>query len=114
MLGGAVGIIAGLGGSALISDFLSWPTLISAKAIVAAEPCSRRRWASSSASIPPARQRSSTLSKRSVTSKKIFRGQLSVHSSQDFGVDLEQLVILCEGRSWVGLDRSGRVMKTWE
>src|SRR5713101_3923964 len=36
MLGGAVGIIAGLGGSALISNFLSWPTLISAKAIVAA------------------------------------------------------------------------------
>ena len=36
MLGGAVGIIAGLVGSALISNFLSWPTLISAKAIVAA------------------------------------------------------------------------------
>jgi putative ABC transport system permease protein len=36
MMGGAIGIILGLVGSALISNFLSWPTLISGKAIVAA------------------------------------------------------------------------------
>jgi putative ABC transport system permease protein len=36
MMGGAIGIIFGLIGSALISNFLSWPTLISGKAIVAA------------------------------------------------------------------------------
>ncbi|MGD0908987.1 MAG: ABC transporter permease [Candidatus Acidiferrales bacterium] len=36
MMGGAIGIIFGLVGSALISNFLSWPTLISGKAIVAA------------------------------------------------------------------------------
>jgi len=36
MLGGFIGIIFGLVGSALISNFLSWPTLISGKAIVAA------------------------------------------------------------------------------
>jgi putative ABC transport system permease protein len=36
MLGGLVGIVAGLVGSALISNFLSWPTLISLKAIVTA------------------------------------------------------------------------------
>jgi putative ABC transport system permease protein len=36
MMGGAIGILFGLAGSALISNFLSWPTLISVKAIVAA------------------------------------------------------------------------------
>ena len=36
MMGGAIGIIFGLIGSALISNFLKWPTLISVKAIVAA------------------------------------------------------------------------------
>jgi putative ABC transport system permease protein len=36
MMGGAIGIILGLVGSALISDFLSWPTLVSVKAIVTA------------------------------------------------------------------------------
>jgi putative ABC transport system permease protein len=36
MMGGAIGIIFGLVGSALISDFLSWPTLVSVKAIVTA------------------------------------------------------------------------------
>ncbi len=36
MLGGVVGILAGLVGSVLISNFLSWPTLISVKAIVTA------------------------------------------------------------------------------
>ena len=36
MLGGAAGILAGLVGSALISNLLSWPTLISPKAIVIA------------------------------------------------------------------------------
>jgi len=36
MLGGAIGIIVGLVGSALISHLLSWPTLISGKAIIAA------------------------------------------------------------------------------
>ena len=36
MMGGAIGIIFGLVGSALISNFLSWPTLISGKAIIAA------------------------------------------------------------------------------
>jgi putative ABC transport system permease protein len=36
MLGGAIGIIFGLIGSSLISNFLGWPTLISAKAIIAA------------------------------------------------------------------------------
>jgi putative ABC transport system permease protein len=36
MMGGAIGIVFGLVGSALISNFLSWPTLISGKAIVAA------------------------------------------------------------------------------
>jgi putative ABC transport system permease protein len=36
MMGGAVGIVLGLIGSALISNFLSWPTLISIKAIIAA------------------------------------------------------------------------------
>jgi len=36
MMGGAIGIILGLIGSALISNFLSWPTLISIKAIIAA------------------------------------------------------------------------------
>jgi putative ABC transport system permease protein len=36
MLGGAIGIVFGLIGSALISNFLSWPTLISIKAIIAA------------------------------------------------------------------------------
>ncbi len=36
MMGGAIGIVFGLVGSALISNFLSWPTLISGKAILAA------------------------------------------------------------------------------
>ncbi len=36
MMGGFIGIILGLVGSALISNFLSWPTLISGKAIIAA------------------------------------------------------------------------------
>jgi putative ABC transport system permease protein len=36
MAGGLVGIGVGLVGSALISNFLSWPTLISIKAIVSA------------------------------------------------------------------------------
>ena len=36
MLGGLVGIIVGLIGSRLINNFLSWPTLISVKAIVTA------------------------------------------------------------------------------
>ncbi len=36
MLGGLVGIVIGLVGSALISNFLSWPTLISVKAIITA------------------------------------------------------------------------------
>jgi putative ABC transport system permease protein len=36
MMGGAIGILFGLLGSALISNFLSWPTLISGKAIIAA------------------------------------------------------------------------------
>ena len=36
MMGGAVGIVIGLIGSALISNLLSWPTLISGKAILAA------------------------------------------------------------------------------
>ena len=36
MMGGAIGIIFGLVGSALISNLLTWPTLISGKAIVAA------------------------------------------------------------------------------
>jgi putative ABC transport system permease protein len=36
MMGGLIGIICGLVGSALISNFLSWPTLISGKAIIAA------------------------------------------------------------------------------
>jgi putative ABC transport system permease protein len=36
MLGGLVGIVIGLVGSALINNFLSWPTLISIKAIVSA------------------------------------------------------------------------------
>jgi putative ABC transport system permease protein len=36
MMGGAVGILFGFIGSALISNLLSWPTLISFKAILAA------------------------------------------------------------------------------
>ncbi len=36
MMGGFIGIIFGLVGSALISNLLSWPTLISGKAIIAA------------------------------------------------------------------------------
>ena len=36
MMGGFIGIVFGLVGSALISNLLSWPTLISGKAIVAA------------------------------------------------------------------------------
>jgi len=36
MMGGTIGIILGLVGSALISNLLSWPTLISGKAIIAA------------------------------------------------------------------------------
>ena len=36
MMGGFIGIILGLLGSALISNLLSWPTLISGKAIIAA------------------------------------------------------------------------------
>ena len=36
MMGGAIGILFGLVGSALITNFLSWPTLISGKAIVTA------------------------------------------------------------------------------
>ncbi|MBZ5528898.1 MAG: ABC transporter permease [Acidobacteriia bacterium] len=36
MLGGVMGIAAGLAGSALISSFLKWPTLISGKAIIIA------------------------------------------------------------------------------
>jgi putative ABC transport system permease protein len=36
MMGGAIGIVFGLAGSALISNFLSWPTLVSVKAIVTA------------------------------------------------------------------------------
>jgi putative ABC transport system permease protein len=36
MMGGAIGIVFGLVGSALISNLLSWPTLISGKAIIAA------------------------------------------------------------------------------
>jgi putative ABC transport system permease protein len=36
MVGGLVGILAGLAGSAVISNFLSWPTLISPKAIFVA------------------------------------------------------------------------------
>jgi putative ABC transport system permease protein len=36
MMGGFIGIVFGLVGSALISNLLSWPTLISGKAIIAA------------------------------------------------------------------------------
>jgi putative ABC transport system permease protein len=36
MLGGVIGIAAGLAGSALISGFLKWPTLISVKAMIIA------------------------------------------------------------------------------
>jgi putative ABC transport system permease protein len=36
MMGGVIGILFGLIGSALISNFLSWPTLVSVKAIVTA------------------------------------------------------------------------------
>ena len=36
MMGGVVGIIAGLGGSAVISRLLNWPTLISVKAMIIA------------------------------------------------------------------------------
>src|ERR1019366_6384428 len=36
MMGGAIGILFGLLGSALISNLLSWPTLISARALLAA------------------------------------------------------------------------------
>jgi putative ABC transport system permease protein len=36
MMGGIVGIIAGLAGSALISSLLNWPTMISVKAIIIA------------------------------------------------------------------------------
>jgi putative ABC transport system permease protein len=36
MMGGAIGIFFGLVGSALISNFLSWPTLVSIRAIVTA------------------------------------------------------------------------------
>ncbi len=36
MMGGFIGILLGLIGSALISNLLSWPTLISGKAIIAA------------------------------------------------------------------------------
>jgi putative ABC transport system permease protein len=36
MMGGAIGILVGLIGSALISHLLAWPTLISGKAIIAA------------------------------------------------------------------------------
>jgi putative ABC transport system permease protein len=36
MMGGLAGIVVGLIGSALISKFLSWPTLVSAKAIISA------------------------------------------------------------------------------
>ncbi len=36
LMGGAIGIVLGLIGSALISNLLSWPTLISGKAIIAA------------------------------------------------------------------------------
>jgi len=36
MAGGLLGIGVGLIGSALISNFLAWPTLISVKAIIAA------------------------------------------------------------------------------
>ena len=36
MMGGAIGIFFGLVGSALISNFLSWPTLVSIKAIITA------------------------------------------------------------------------------
>jgi putative ABC transport system permease protein len=36
MMGGTIGIVLGLIGSALISNLLSWPTLISGKAIIAA------------------------------------------------------------------------------
>jgi putative ABC transport system permease protein len=36
MLGGAIGIVFGLVGSALIANLLQWPTLISGKAIIAA------------------------------------------------------------------------------
>jgi putative ABC transport system permease protein len=36
MMGGTVGILAGLIGSAMIANFLHWPTLVSATAIVVA------------------------------------------------------------------------------
>ncbi len=36
MMGGTVGIVAGLAGSAMIANFLRWPTLVSATAIVVA------------------------------------------------------------------------------
>jgi putative ABC transport system permease protein len=36
LMGGLLGIVAGLGGSAAISNFLGWPTLLSASAIAAA------------------------------------------------------------------------------
>jgi putative ABC transport system permease protein len=36
MMGGTIGILIGLIGSALVSNFLSWPTLVSIKAIVTA------------------------------------------------------------------------------
>ena len=36
MMGGVVGIVAGLGGSAVISRLLNWPTLISVKAMIIA------------------------------------------------------------------------------
>ncbi len=36
MMGGVIGILFGLAGSAIISNLLSWPTLISGKAIIAA------------------------------------------------------------------------------
>jgi putative ABC transport system permease protein len=36
MFGGVAGILAGMGGSALITNFLGWPTLISTRAIITA------------------------------------------------------------------------------
>lgn len=36
MRGGLIGIVAGAAGSALISGFLKWPTLISVKAMITA------------------------------------------------------------------------------
>ena len=68
LIGGAAGILAGIGASRVISAVAGWPTLIPPEAI-AGGFLFPRSWASSSATTRHARRRAWIRSRRSATSR---------------------------------------------